>query len=82
MPTAALLMTLVLVVAALPDVAIAQGAATGGTKDVGSPTMVFPIRPRDEPEAPKAVPTRSYRAHPTYSSGRSVLIYRHRHHRR
>jgi len=33
----------------------AQGAATGGTKDVGTaPTVIF--QPRDEPSRPTAVP--------------------------
>jgi hypothetical protein len=38
------------------SVAMAQGAATGGTKDVGSPSMVYPIRPREEPVGSTAVP--------------------------
>jgi hypothetical protein len=81
MPIAALFMTIVLFVAAFTDVACAQGAATGGTKDMGTPTMVFPIRPRDEPPTRTAVPNRSHhRTH--YSTGRSVLIYRYRNHRR
>jgi len=38
------------------DAAMAQ-AATGGTKDAPAPTMVVPIRPRDEPARTNAVPT-------------------------
>jgi hypothetical protein len=41
----------------------ATGEAWGqGTKDPSTPvpTMVFPIRPRDEPAAPTAVPNNSY----------------------
>jgi hypothetical protein len=38
------------------DAAVAQGAATGGTKDTGSPTMVFPVRPREEPAPSTATP--------------------------
>ena len=55
MPIAALLMAVFCFVVS-SDAAIAQGAATGGTKDVGSPTMVFPIRPRQEPTPSTAVP--------------------------
>ena len=81
MPVAALILTIVLLVAAFNGAVVAQGAATGGTKDMGSPTMVFPIRPRDEPPALTAVPNRSHhRGH--YFAGHSLLIYRHRAHQR
>jgi hypothetical protein len=40
------------------DVAMAQ-AATGGTKDTAAPTMVVPIRPRNEPAGTTAVPNGS-----------------------
>jgi hypothetical protein len=56
MPIAALFLTVALCVVAFSDAAIAQGAATGGTRDSSSPTMVFPIRPRDEPAPSTAVP--------------------------
>ena len=77
----ALCLMIVLCVGAFSDWAMAQGAATGGTKDSGSPTMVFPVRPPDEPAPPTAVPTRSYRAH-AHPTGRSVIIYRYHHRRR
>jgi hypothetical protein len=81
MPIIALFLTTVLFVAAAwTSAAVAQGAATGGTKDQGSPTMVFPVRPRDEPPAVTAVPNRSHRIHSP--AGRSVLIYRYRNRRR
>jgi hypothetical protein len=64
--------------AGLPEVAVAQSAGTGGVNEGGGPTMVFPIRPRDEPAASHAVPNlspyyyarppiRLRRAHPAYS---------------
>lgn len=81
MPIAALILAIVLMVAASAHGAAAQGAATGGTKDTGAPTMVFPIRPRDEPPARTAVPNRSHRAH-HYRAGRSVIIYHSGVHRR
>ncbi len=56
MPIAALFLTVVLCVVAFSDAAVAQGAATGGTRDAGSPTMVSPIRPRQEPAPSTAVP--------------------------
>jgi hypothetical protein len=57
MPIAArFILTIVMCTVASSDAAMAQGAATGGTKDVGSPTMVFPVRPRDEPAQSTAVP--------------------------
>lgn len=81
MPIAALFLTIVLLAAAFPDAALAQGAATGGTKDTASPAMVFPIRPRDEPATRTAVPNRSHhRIH--HSAGRSLLIYRYHTHPR
>lgn len=64
MPIAALFSMIILCLAAFSDSAMAQGAATGGTKDHGSPTMVFPIRPRDEPATPTAVPNKPRRPHP------------------
>jgi hypothetical protein len=64
MPIATLFMMIVLFVAACSHPAMAQGAATGGTKDQASPTMVFPIRPRDEPTTPTAVPNKPRRPHP------------------
>lgn len=82
MPIAAFFLMIVLLVAAFTDAAFAQGAATGGTKDTGSPTMVYPIRPRDEPAASTAVPNRPHHRLHYYSMGRSVLIYRNRSHRR
>lgn len=81
MPIAALALAMVLVMAAFATEAAAQGAATGGTRDSGAPTMVYPIRPRDEPPARTAVPNRSH-YHFHNSAGRSVLIYRYRNHRR
>ena len=81
MPSAILFLTIVLVVAGSVQAASAQGAATGGVNDRPAPTMVFPIRPRNEPPARTAVPNRSHqRAH--HFPGRSMLIYRHRNHRR
>jgi hypothetical protein len=56
MPIAALFLTVVLWIVALSDAAVAQGAATGGVNDTGSPTMVIPIRPRQEPAPSTAVP--------------------------
>jgi len=56
MPIAALFLTLVLCVVPLSDAAMAQNAGTGGVNDTGTPTMVFPIRPRDEPTPSTAVP--------------------------
>ena len=47
----------------------AQGAATGGTKDVGTaPTVIF--RPRDEPSGTTAVPN-------TPPSQQRVIRFRH-----
>jgi hypothetical protein len=40
---------------AASEAAMAQ-AATGGTRDTAAPTMVFPIRPRDEPATSRPVP--------------------------
>lgn len=81
MPIVAWFLVIALSVTAFAGAVAAQGAATGGTKDTGSPTMVFPIRPRDEPPTLTAVPNRSHhRMH--YSTGRSVLIFQHRAHRR
>jgi hypothetical protein len=57
MPIAARFLTVVLCVVASFETALAQGAATGGTKDTGSPTMVYPIRPREEPAPSTAVST-------------------------
>jgi hypothetical protein len=56
MPIAKLLLTTVLCIVAFSETAIAQGAATGGVNDTGSPTMVFPVRPRDGPAPSRAVP--------------------------
>ena len=78
MPIAALFLTIVLYVLAFSHSATAQGAATGGTNDSASPTMVFPIRPRDEPATVTAVPTRPHHPH-TIRLRRS---YRYRVHRR
>jgi hypothetical protein len=64
MPVAALFLTIVLCLTAFSHSAMAQGASTGGTKDSGSPTMVFPVRP-DEPAAPTAVRNKPRRPHPT-----------------
>ncbi len=82
MPVAALLLTIVLLVAAFKDAAYAQGAATGGVNDRPAPTMVFPIRPRDEPPRRTAVPNRSHQHRAHDAAGRSLLIYRNRPHRR
>jgi hypothetical protein len=79
MPIVVLFLTIVWCVAASTQTTLAQGAATGGTKDVASPTMVFPIRPRDEQAAPTAVPNRAHRTQPV---GRSWRIYRYRTYRR
>ena len=57
MSIAARFLMVVLCVVASLETALAQGAATGGTKDGGSPTMVYPIRPREEPGPSTAVPT-------------------------
>ncbi len=73
-------LVIVLCVSAFAGAAAAQGAATGGTKDTGSPAMVFPIRPRDEPPALTAVPNRSHHRMHYYSTGHSLLIIRRRHH--
>jgi hypothetical protein len=56
MKTTALFLTVVLCVVAVSDAAVAQGAATGGVNDTGSPTMAFPVRPRQEPAPSTAVP--------------------------
>jgi hypothetical protein len=56
MTIAKLLLTAVLCVVALSDAALGQSAATGGTRDTGSPTMVFPVRPREGPATSTAVP--------------------------
>jgi hypothetical protein len=77
MPIAALFLTIVLYIAAFSQPAIAQGAATGGTNDSGSPTMVFPIRPRDEPATVTAVPNRPRHAYPTVLQ-RRYYYYGHR----
>jgi hypothetical protein len=53
---ASLFLTVILCVVAISDAAMAQGAATGGVNDTGSPTMVFPVRPRDGPAPSTAVP--------------------------
>jgi hypothetical protein len=54
-----LVLTVGFCVASFPDAAMAQG-----TKDPSNPvpTMVFPIRPRDEPATtrPTAVPNRTF----------------------
>jgi hypothetical protein len=80
MPLATLFLMIVLCVAAFSHSAMAQGAATGGTNDSGSPTMVFPIRPRDEPATVTAVPNRPRHAYPTVLQ-RRYYYYGHRHHR-
>jgi hypothetical protein len=79
MPIVVLVLAIVLCVSVSIPAAVAQGAATGGTKDVGSPTMVIPIRPRDEQVAPTAVPNRAHRYQPAGSSWR---YYRYRTYRR
>ncbi len=81
MPIAPLLLTIVLCVLAFSHSASAQGAATGGTNDSASPTMVFPIRPRDEPPTKTAVPNRSHHRVHNFA-GHSLLIHRYRAHRR
>jgi hypothetical protein len=81
MPITALFLMIVLCVAAFSDSAMAQGASTGGTKDGGSPTMVFPIRPRDEPAAPTAVPNRSHRSPPPVSLRQNYYYRYYRVHR-
>lgn len=54
--SALVLMTLLGIIGASNEAA-AQGAGTGGTRDVNpAPTMVFPIRPREEPSGSTAVP--------------------------
>jgi hypothetical protein len=63
--------------AVLSNAAMGQGAATGGTKDTGSPTMVFPIRPRDEPPSSTAVPNVP-RSQPSVVRLRRHYYYRHR----
>jgi hypothetical protein len=78
MPTAALFLTIVLYIAAFSQPAMAQGAATGGTKDSASPTMVFPIRPRDEPATVTAVPNKPRRHHPTVRLRRNYYYRIHR----
>jgi hypothetical protein len=52
-----LFLAIVFCVASLSEAALAQGAATGGTRDTAGPTMVFPIRPRNGPAPSTAVPT-------------------------
>jgi hypothetical protein len=47
---------IVMCITALPSAVMAQGAATGGTNDRGSPGMVYPIRPRQEAAPSTAVP--------------------------
>ena len=68
MPVATLFLTIVLWLTAFSHSAmaqeLAQGASTGGTKDSGSPTMVFPVRP-NEPAAPTTVRNKPRRPHPT-----------------
>jgi hypothetical protein len=56
MKTATLFLTIVVSVGALSEAAMAQNAGTGGVNDTGSPTMAFPIRPRQEPAPSTAVP--------------------------
>jgi hypothetical protein len=77
MPIVALFFALILSTVAFSDPALAQGAATGGTRDTGSPTMVFPIRPRDGPAASTAVPNVP-RAQPRIRSFRQNYRYYHR----
>jgi len=50
---------LILCCVAPMDAALAQ-AGTGGTKDSAAPTMVMPIRPRDEARGTTAVPNYWY----------------------
>jgi hypothetical protein len=76
--TALLFLLTISVVAALPSPALAQGAATGGTRDTGGPTMVFPIRPRTEPGGSTAVPNRTPPPAPPVRLRRA---YRHHIHR-
>jgi hypothetical protein len=46
----ALLFLIIICAAEYSDAAAAQQAGTGGTRDASAaPTMVFPIRPRNEP---------------------------------
>jgi hypothetical protein len=78
MPIVALLLTIVLFTAAFSDSAAAQGATTGGTKDSAAPTMVFPIRPRDEPATVTAVPNKPHRPHPTVRLRRNYYYRIHR----
>jgi hypothetical protein len=78
MPIATVFLVMMLCVAGSPHAAMAQGAATGGTRDSGSPTMVFPIRPRDEPSTPTAVPNRSRHSHPAIRLRRSYYYRIHR----
>lgn len=74
----AVLFLMIAFVSAFSQPAMAQGAATGGTKDSGAPTMVFPIRPRDEPARPTAVPNRSHRPHPSIRLRRGYYYHVHR----
>jgi hypothetical protein len=80
MPIAALFLAAALCVVALSDAAMAQGAATGGTRDTGSPTMVFPVRPRQEPAPSTAVPNVA-RPQPQIRRFRQDYYYRSRRYR-
>jgi hypothetical protein len=79
MRTLLLLLAVIPCVAGLSEIAMAQSAGTGGTRDfVTSPQMVFPIRPRDEPGVSTPVlppyyqypynPYNSYNSYPYPSS--------------
>ena len=63
--------------ATVPDAALAQ-AATGGTKDTAAPTMVFPIRPRNEPPSTTAVPNIAPPQQPVVRLRRAYPYYIHR----
>lgn len=57
-----LFLTIVFCAVAWSEALMAQ-AATGGTRDTAAPSMVVPIRPRDEPAGTTAVPN-VYRSYP------------------
>lgn len=71
-----LTLTMIILVC-LSGSALAQGAATGGTKDTApAPTMVFPVRPRDEPARPTAVPNIPHRQQRVYRLRRHYYVVR------
>lgn len=69
-----LLVTFMFCAVASSESQVAQ-AATGGTNDTAVPTMVVPIRPRDEPVGSTAVPN-VYRTYPPASQSPNIRLRR------